>query len=81
MGALKGMQPSQSPIEDFKSATEKLKETDPLDYEVPNRVMEDIKRMLVNYRDVQVRNMDDQLKESLPVDSRAASIFDPLLMP
>ena len=78
--ALPEMQTSQSPIEDFKSATEKLKEADLLDFEVPDGVVEDMKRMLVHYTDALVRNIDDRFKESLPVVT-ALSIFDPLLMP
>lgn len=78
--ALTEMQTSQSPIEDFKSATEKLKEADLLDFEVPDGVVEDMKRMLVQYTDALVRNIDDRFKESLPVVT-ALSIFDPLLMP
>lgn len=77
---LKDIQQSQSPTEEFKSATEKLKEADLLDFEVPDSVVEDMKRLLVKYTDSLVRNIDDRFKESLPVVT-ALSIFDPLLMP
>ena len=78
--ALKEIQRSQSPTQEFKSTTEKLKEADLIDYEVPDSVVEDMKRLLVKYTDSLVRNIDDQFKESLPVVT-ALSIFDPLLMP
>ena len=78
--ALKEIQRSQSPIEEFKSATEKLKEADLLDFEVPDRVVEDMKSLLVKYTDALMKNIDDRFKESMPVVT-ALSIFDPLLMP
>ena len=78
--ALKKMQTSQSPIEGFKSATEKLKEADILDFEVPDGVMEDMKHMLLHHTDALVRYIDDWFKESLSVVT-ALSILDPLLMP
>ena len=78
--ALKEIQRSQSPIEEFKSATEKLKEADLLDFEVPDRVVEDMKSLFVKYTDALMKNIDDRFKESMPVVT-ALSIFDPLLMP
>lgn len=78
--ALKDLQTSQSPVDDFKSATEKLTEMGLLDFEVPDRVIQEMKTMLVNYTDALIRNMDDRFKESLPVVT-ALSIFDPVLMP
>ena len=49
--ALKDIQRSPSPTEEFKFATEKLKEADLLDFEVPDGVVEDMKRLLVKYTD------------------------------
>ena len=77
--ALKEIQRSLSPTAEFKSATEKLKEADLLDFEVPDSVVEDMKRLLVRYTDSLVRNIDDRFKESLPIVT-ALSIFDPLFM-
>lgn len=51
-----------------------------LDFEVPDRVIQEIKAMLVNYTDTLIRNMDDRFKESLPVVT-ALSMFDHVLMP
>lgn len=56
-------------MEDVKSTTEKLKEADLLDFEVPDGVVEDLKRMLVHYTDARVRNIDDWFKESDISDS------------
>lgn len=78
--ALKALQTSQSPVDDFKSAAEKLTEMGLLDFEVPHRVIQEMKTMLVNYTDALIRNMNDRFKESLPVVT-ALSIFDPVLMP
>ena len=41
--ALKEIQRAQSPTEECKSATEKLKEADLLDFEVPDSIVEDMK--------------------------------------
>ena len=80
IAALKELQTSQSPVDDFKSAAEKHKEAGLLDFEVPERVVEEMKTTLANYTNALIRNMDDRFKESLPVVT-ALSIFDPLLMP
>ena len=69
----------QVQLRSLKSATEKLKEADLLDFEVPDSVVDDMKRLLVKYTDSLVRNIDDQFKESLPIVT-VLSIFDPLLM-
>ena len=74
--ALKALQTSQSPVDDFKSAAEKLTELGLLDFEVPDIVIQEMKTMLVNYTDALIRNVDD----CLPVVT-ALSIFDPVLMP
>ena len=78
--ALKALQTSQSALDDFKSAAEKLTELGLLDFEVPGIVIQKMKTMLVNYTDALIRNIDDRFKESLPVVT-ALSIFDPVLMP
>ena len=74
------MKELQNPVDDFKSATEKNKEAGLLDFEVPDRVLKEMKTKLVNYTNALIRNMDDCFKESLPVVT-TLSIFDPLLMP
>lgn len=77
---MKDLQTSQSPVEDFQAATEKLNEAGLLDFQVPDRNVEEMKTMLVNYTNALIRNMDGHFKESLPVVT-ALSIFDLLLMP
>ncbi|CAB4013808.1 zinc finger 862-like, partial [Paramuricea clavata] len=77
---LKDLQTSLSPVDDFKSATEKLTEAGLLDFEVPDRAVEEMKTMLVKYTNALIRNLDDRFKESLPVLT-ALSIFDPMLTP
>lgn len=78
--AFKELQTSQSPVEDFKSASEKLNEEGLLDFQVPDKVVDEMKTMLVTYTNALIRNMDDRFKESLPILT-VLSIFDPLLMP
>ena len=78
--ALKELQTSPSPVEDFKSASEKLNEEGLLVFQVPDKVVDKMKTMLVTYTNALIRNMDDRFKESLPVVT-ALSIFYPLLMP
>ena len=76
--ALKELHTSQSSVEDFKSASEKLNEEGLLDFQVPDKVVDEMKTMLVTYTNALIRNMDGRFKESLPVVT-ALSIFDPLL--
>lgn len=78
--ALKELPTSQSPIKDFKDATKKLSEIGLLDFEVTERVLKEMKCMLVKYTAALVGNIDDRFKESMPVLT-ALSIFDPLLIP
>ena len=74
------LQTYQSPVEDFKSASEKLNEEGLLDFLVPDKVVDEMKAMLVTYTNALITNMDGCFKESLPVVT-VLSIFDPLLMP
>ena len=78
--ALKELQTSQSPIDDFKDATKKLDENGLLQFDIPDRVVEEMKVMLVGYTHSLIRNIDDRFKASLPVVT-SWSIFEPLLAP
>lgn len=78
--ALKELQTSLSPVDHFKDAAKKLDENNLLQFEIPDRVVEEMKTMLVRYTDSLIRNIDDRFKASLPVVT-SLSIFDPLLAP
>ena len=78
--ALKELQTSQSPVDDFKDVTKKLDENGLLQFDIPDRVVEEMKVMLVGYTHSLIRNIDDRFKASLPVVT-SWSIFEPLLAP
>ena len=72
--------PKALAVDDFKSAAEKLTEMGLLDFEVSDRVIQEMNTMLVNYTHALIINMDDRFKECLSVVT-ALSIFDAVLMP